>query len=760
MSESGLPCAVPQVGAWSVRERAPGGLPIELTDAYPKFKAAINVLPGTDPNWEEVIQRAAQLLALHSKDLSVASELGVALWMERRFAGLQDAVAIWLDLLSEPIWPHVWPRARAERVTQLQRFLARVDGSLRDPAQRNMRQGERAAQESVVEALRLLESEASRQMEGASCTDDIRKLRRAIVDIAGTSAPKLPAPTATGPSAEQIASQLVSARDQLAEVLTGPASLDVVDPWWTAVRRPLWQVLRAAVGAWPEMPAAWRLARALAWSLETPPQGARGLIAMDLRVAQDLASAIGRLTQSGGTASWFDLEALWQERGHIHWLDPHRVAVERLRRSGLEGSALAVERSVASWLDRARGIADLRCDDEPRTRLADDLTRKWAARLPSPSAHERTQPPVAAPTYSAVVLTNCAEKLQKEIRGTLAPSGGPPGGNPLDILAALTTLRAPTEALVQLLAALDPMSPITANLALAWPALMGAAPTLARGEPVPGSAPLDPPAEDLVWEVEQVDRSPLQRVEALWPAIAAHPWWLDLYRSLSEALTLAGGQAAAAVVADCAEELVLAWPALIEASFVGGKSVADSATRTWLAGHRVQREAARQTTPVEAPPRAPASSAATSETPSSREARAQPALTSDEMEDPWTSGLQQIVSGQVREGLLALEEVAQSAPGGRQRFVGSLRIAQALIEAGERTSADALLTALDEVAARQDLDRWEPSLAQAVTRARWRLQLEVNDVPEATTKANTSSTLLVRAASQGLFGLLAPPDQS
>ena len=755
MSETTLPCAAAAAGGWPVRERAPGGVPVELTDAYPKFKAAINVNPGTEPVWGEVIQRAVPLLALHSKDLSVAGELGFALWMDQRFEGLQDALAIWLDLLSDRIWPHTWPRARGERAGQLLRFLMRIEVSLRDPAQRISRPGERVAQDGVVETLRTLESEATRQLEGASCTDDIRRLRRAILDLGGPPPQKAQQTKVAGDSAEGLAGQLVSARDQLTETLAGQASLDVVEPWWNALQNPLWQVLRAVVGAWPEIPSTWRMARTLAWGLEPPPQGTRGLLAVDLRLAQDLAAATGRLSQVGGSASWFELEAIWQERGHVRWVDPHRVAAERLRRAGLDASACAVERVTAQWLDRARGLVDLRCDDEARTRLADDLTRKWASRLAPPPGPDLPRPSAVAPTYSAVALTNQAEKLRKEVRGALAPAGGAPGSTPADILAALTLLKAPTEALVQLLCALDPASLVTANLAISWPTILAASAVLARGEPAPGSARLPPPGEDLLYEVAQEGGDPTVRAGALWAAVAAHPWWLDLYRALAETLPLAGGQAAASVVADCAEELTLAWPALVDATFENGSPLADQATRAWVSGLRRRADTPRAPAPVEKPaptlqPPTRSDLLDTGSTPLPAEVAEEPAG------DHWDAGLHLVTAGQVRDGLQALEQVAQRVQGGRPRFVGALRLADALLGAGERDAALAILAALESASLRHDLDHWEPALAAALTRARWKAQAEAGETTAQT--PSSSNELLVRAASQGLYGLLIPPD--
>lgn len=756
MSEAARPCEIAQAGGWPVRDRAPGGVPIELTDAFPRFKAAINVPPGSNPAWSEVIERAVPLLALHSKDLGVAGELGVALWMDRRFSGLQDALTIWLDLLGDPIWPHTWPRARADRASQLQRFLARVEANLRDPSQRAAKSGDRAAQEGVVDALRRLEAEAVRQLEGASCTDEIRKLRRAILDLSGPTQKQPERTIASSASAEQLAAQLISVRDQLTETLTGPVSLEVVEPWWSALQNPLWQVLRAITGSWPGVPSAWRLARALAWCLESPPPSARGLIAMDARVAKDLAERAVRLPQVAGGAIWFDMEEIWQERGHVRWLDPHRVSAERLRRAGHGASALAVERTTAAWLERARGLAELRCDDEARTRLADEATRKWISRLTAPVVQSVALPPVDAPSYNAVTLTNSAEKLRKEVRGSLAKSGGAQGAGSLDVVAAIGLLKAPMDALIQLLCALDPTSPVTASLALTWPDLQAAVQVLARGESRPGATALEPPDEALIWALEQSGADSLLRVVELWTAIAAHPWWLDLHRALAETLTQAGGLAAAAVVADCAEELTLAWPDLLGGRFTDGRPWADEATRAWLSGLGARAEPAPSSTIMEvpssvAPPRVdPRVRGSAAEALSQRDA-----ATEDEG-DPWAPGLQLIADGQVGDGLDALERVSRLASGGRQRFEGALRVAEELLGAGQHDAAEAILGVLDVVARRQHLDAWEPALAEAVTRARWRLIAERSDAADRTLPDDATRALLRRAASQGLYGLLRP----
>lgn len=759
MTDSTLPCELVQAGSWKVLERAPGGLPVELADAFPKYKAAINVLPGAEPSWSEVIQRAVPLLALHSKDLSVASELAVALWMDRRFVGLQDALTIWLDLLSDPIWPEVWPRAKPDRAAQLQRFLMRVEAHLREPSQRSGRHGERAAQELVVESLRLLESEAARQLGGVSCTDDIRKLRRAIVDLSGSASAPSTQSAPAGSSAEQVTGQLVSAREELIETLAGPVSLEVCEPWWSALQAPLWQVLRAVVGAWPGLPSAWRLARALAWCIEPVPQSARGVITADARVAQDLAERAARLPQLGGAAPWIDLEVIWQERGHVRWLDPHRVAADRLRRGGHEASALAVERMTAMWLDRAKGLAELRMDDEGRTRLADDTTRRWAARLAPPSVQDAPVPASPAPTYNSVTLTKATERLRKEVRSALAKSGDSSPASPADIVAAIGVLRAPVDALVQLLCALHPSSFITGNFCLAWSSLVEAVPALAQGEKSPGGAPLSPPGEDVISELEQEGVDPAARVGFLWDTIRVFPWWLDLYRALAECLPQVGGHAAAAVVADIAEEATLVWPNLLDLRFADGRPLADDATRAWLRSLSGRAQpgastAANDPLPPATPP--PAAERALGDS-----ARPAPDFRSiEEGSDPWALGLQALAEGRIREGLLTLEQVAQQTRGGRQRFEGALRVADALLNVGEHAAAEAILSALDDQARQHDLDRWDPTLAEAVTRACWRLETLIASTPNPSSTTISNAALLRRSALQGLYGLLIPQEST
>jgi type VI secretion system protein VasJ len=100
------------LGKESVSADRPGGQDVRYDPAFDELQAEVDKLSSPSAsgslNWEKIVRSAADILAHKSKDLLVASYLGVALIYTRKHDGLSIGIKLLLDLL-EKFWDDLYP---------------------------------------------------------------------------------------------------------------------------------------------------------------------------------------------------------------------------------------------------------------------------------------------------------------------------------------------------------------------------------------------------------------------------------------------------------------------------------------------------------------------------------------------------------------------------------------------------------------------------------------------------------------------------
>ncbi|MDR3176371.1 MAG: type VI secretion system protein TssA [Desulfovibrio sp.] len=128
---------------------------------------------GAAVSWPAIEKNAALILSEKSKDLQIASYLGVALWQNRGLEGLSDGVRVLAGFL-ETFWETGWPslkRLRA-RVNAIDWWHERTSGFLQDAAGRMLPiTGE--LQKNLLDQLARLDDLVSSLMPDASSLRDL-----------------------------------------------------------------------------------------------------------------------------------------------------------------------------------------------------------------------------------------------------------------------------------------------------------------------------------------------------------------------------------------------------------------------------------------------------------------------------------------------------------------------------------------------------------------------------------------------------------
>lgn len=741
-----LPCPVSQAGAWPLPVDIDGEDDGSLSPYYSRFRSLLRPATAAEADWEAAVTLGALILTTSSKDLGVASDLGVALWMARDIDGLMDAFAIWLGLLQEDVWPRVWPRDPESRAAHARSFLGRSTGLARGLSDLTWSR-KRQRVEAVIKASERLQAELERTLGQDACERDMYELQRALSRSRTVAVPDA---SSSEPPWYPLRSALLLGEMNL-EDAAGRTDPLIAEPIAEKLRDPVFQLCRALLQWAPGFAPAWRLPRLWMWTFMGAPAPAGGVLSSDSAITE-LTQNMQRLAALRRSSSPAEIENLWQERPWPLWLDPHRVAAEALRASGRNAAAAAVERTVAALLAKAPMLTGLRYDDAPKTRLADDATRRWASRLhlplidPSPREH-----PSPFAEVDRRDLNRAGEALLTAVRRTLRgdSSAGPGALPPPGRVSAL--LDPIVGALLSFARSCDPLDPDVLSLSVTWAFVRALAPCVDAGGLSPEAASLKSVDPESLRALTDRDRSPLDRARDALALVDQHPLWLDLYPPLVSALDELGRASARAAVEDCVDELVGAVPVIPSLSFEGGVPVASPEARSWLETI-VRRAAELREAACEVAEPADAGGRALQQEAMAASGEPGPRGRSDAA-DPWAAGLGLIASGQVEDGLAALTAIARSARGERVRFEGELRLARALAESGRAALARPILEALDERAHRFQLDLWEPDLAEQVLRARWRLgQLLADDAASATGAAILD--LRRRAASLGLYSLL------
>lgn len=177
----------PALGTTPIAGAAPTGENARYDPDYEALEAEVKKmesLTGEKPAWPKVQELAQKLLSEKTKDVLVASYLGMAALQNSGFAALAQAIAIQRDLLKT-FWDNLWPeqkRMRA-RVTALQWFNDRVAVAVNA---RNAGEQDREGLEKCSAAIRELSDAVAEKFTEEK--PDLGAISRAFVDKLGTLA--------------------------------------------------------------------------------------------------------------------------------------------------------------------------------------------------------------------------------------------------------------------------------------------------------------------------------------------------------------------------------------------------------------------------------------------------------------------------------------------------------------------------------------------------------------------------------------------
>lgn len=177
----------PALGTTPIAGAAPTGENARYDPDYEALEAEVKKmesLTGEKPAWPKVQELAQKLLSEKTKDVLVASYLGMAALQNSGFAALAQAIAIQRDLLKT-FWDNLWPeqkRMRA-RVTALQWFNDRVAVAVNA---RNAGEQDREGLEKCSAAIKELSDAVAEKFTEEK--PDLGAISRAFVDKLGTLA--------------------------------------------------------------------------------------------------------------------------------------------------------------------------------------------------------------------------------------------------------------------------------------------------------------------------------------------------------------------------------------------------------------------------------------------------------------------------------------------------------------------------------------------------------------------------------------------
>lgn len=403
------------LGSSPIRPESPGGDSVRDDARYDQLEGFFQGLDAIP--WDEVVSLASDLLAQQGKDVKVAARLGVGLYEEREWQGLNDAFACWKGLLSEEMWGHVQPGRARSRATAITWFADRVGDKVRaaTPAEQDL-EVLREVQGSAVEFENLVEERM-----GTNAPDLVSVARLlkehvaqlevdlgigAATDNGADLADPFAADYSVDPFAEPSGDE-ADAAEEATEVAAPPPAEDAAPkakadkkPTKTPkapkvpdvpssdadlkeglqafkkLKEPVLTTLEIIRRGAPERPSTYSIAREWVWSLVAAPPASEGKTSIPSPGTRDRVLWDGMVSRS----DWVDLlhsaEGRWPKT--VFWLDPHFYVATALQELGLDEAHDAVAASVGALLERIPDLADLEFADG--TPLADEKTRAWISK--------------------------------------------------------------------------------------------------------------------------------------------------------------------------------------------------------------------------------------------------------------------------------------------------------------------------------------------------------------------------------------------
>ena len=436
-----------------------------------------------------------------------------------------------------------------------------------------------------------------------------------------------------------------------------------------------------------------------------------GKTSKDLLVASYLCAALLRTDGYAGLAAGLEgtsrlVDELWpalfpeahKQKARVaafEWL-AERLAIAVRGRAAAPDEAQALERCAAA-LDRLDGDLDQKLSGAgPSFRDLLGALRERAAEA-APAAPEPEPAPVPAPA-----VTTQPVAVQRAAAAPAAPAPvyeAPPAASEADLASsagreeALKDTLAGLKSLASALRRGDPKLPLAYKLArvAAWGRVRALPPHTDGRTRVPNNGANPQLAQRLEGLAARGEwEALLEQCEAPFPQSVL---WLDLQRLALRALEGLGAEYAAArrVVRTELEELLSAFPALLDLRFDNDAPFASDETRAW----------------AHATILAPAPAAA----PSAPRAAASAGDQDAQFEETLNEARDLARDGRAVDGFALLAAAVASASSRRRAFARRLAAGRLMLELREARLALAQAEALDEDLRCHGLDVWEPALA-------------------------------------------------
>ncbi|MHB1024441.1 MAG: type VI secretion system protein TssA [Desulfobacteria bacterium] len=369
------------LGKQPIRPDQPAGDDVRYDPLYEELLAEVDKFSSPSASgavdWNKVVKLSSDILSQKSKDLLVASYLAIALIQTKKFEGVEIGSRIYRDLI-ECHWDALFPaKARMRgRIAAIEWWAEKAEGVLEQ-----LPKGPFAEERinALNEDLQKVDQLLSEYLEEAPSI-------RPLLDFVGTLEAIVPPPEPKAPEPKPVSAAspppegslgTLGAEQSAPRVEEGPVEITSPETAYAVLEKALGDVARVADYIREERlsnPAAFRLARAAAWSaVESLPPSEDGRTILPPPYTGD--SLRGLLGEGQDEALVRGAEQNLVE--NIFWLDLNFWTSEALVRmgEGYEVAAEAVRGETALLLRRLPGLEDLKFSDG--TPFAADDTREW-----------------------------------------------------------------------------------------------------------------------------------------------------------------------------------------------------------------------------------------------------------------------------------------------------------------------------------------------------------------------------------------------
>ena len=373
------------LGKNPISSEQPAGADMTYEPEYEELQTELNTLSSRD--WEKVVQMASEILATKSKDLWVASALGVALVHTRQAEGLAIGLRVYRDLLTD-FWNSFYPakgRMR-KRIRIVEWWVEKTGSALKSLESFSLLSEEITRVKEDFEAVDKLLNE---HLEQAPSTASIKEFLDTISPGAEAEGPVEPT-QARETRKESAPQEMEAVEERKPPPEKEEATGEMASPQdaQRELRNSLQRIRKVAAYLWEDdrtNPLAYRLNRT-AWLqvVELPPvaDGRTRLPPPDGQTQRILAD-------SREKADWEGLLRTAEPMvgRFLLWLDLNRYVTEAMGHLGsqYETARGTVCEETTSLIGRLPGVEDLAFSDG--TPFADSETKSWLQEMARDQGH-------------------------------------------------------------------------------------------------------------------------------------------------------------------------------------------------------------------------------------------------------------------------------------------------------------------------------------------------------------------------------------